>query len=156
MLKIRDRLLLGTISGLLASVPAAYVGDRGAEVGFTGYYNAPAVGIATTYLLAITGTEGALWKGAAVGAISGLFRSASRRSGKRAVSAQIAAPVLRLLNRALLGGLSAVFALYLGDDRLFPQPEWPPAQHYSDEDYPYAQTITVQGTPTYGGVIEDF
>lgn len=162
MLKIGDRVLLGTVSGLLASLPMLYLVGKETELGLisprqsplTGRSTAPAVGIATTYLLSLTGTEGALLKGAAVGTVMGLLNPAPKPRTARRVSAQIVGPIVGIINRALFGGLCAALAVYLGHERLFPQPKWPPAQRYSDEDYPYAQTFTIQHPPTYGGIPE--
>ncbi|HHT74194.1 MAG TPA: hypothetical protein GX008_10840 [Firmicutes bacterium] len=162
MLKIRDRVLLGTVSGLLASLPMLYLVGREAEWGLVnpgqgllaGRSTAPTVGIATTYLLSLTGTEGALFKGAALSTVAGLFSPAPRPRIPNPAGAQVVGPIMGLVNRALFGGLCAALAIYLGDDRLFPQHKWAQGPTYSHEDYPYAQTITIKSPPTYGGVPE--
>src|SRR5690625_2227876 len=86
MRKIRDRVLLGAVSGVLATLPVKYLVNRESRWGLissnqrrlTGRYNAPLVGVATTYLLSLTGTESAFLKGAAASTVAGLIPPKSR------------------------------------------------------------------------------
>lgn len=162
MPKIRDRVLLGAVSGVLAALPVKYLVNQESKWGLigsnqrrlTGRFNSPAIGIATTYLLSITGTEGAFLKGAAVSTIAGFFPSRTRPYKAHNGSSRPWGSVVRLVNRAVYGGLCAALTVYLGHEDLFPQPKWPPVQRFSYEHPEEIQTYTIQNVPTYGGVPE--
>lgn|GEM_PF-4110866 len=140
MLRIRDRAILGTVSGLLASLPMI---DAGASL------SGPRVGIATTYLLSLTGTENALLKGAAVGAAASLLAPARRQRADSGI-ALLMEPIANMITGALYGSLCAALVMYLGDEDLFPRPDWPEVEHSS------SPTFVTQNPPTYGGVPFDY
>ena len=140
MLKISDRVLLGTVSGLLASLPMLYLVGREAEWGLVnpgqgllaGRSTAPTVGIATTYLLSLTGTEGALFKGAALSTVAGLFSRLAPGSQTRLESRWADSG---LVNRPHLAGCAAwqSISVMIG---CFPSNGLSPT--YSHEDYLHA------------------
>lgn len=151
MKKINDRVLLGIVSGIIAGIPGRLSNKLQYRKGLTdvkygqltaslflpphkvntkqgkltGYIanqvNLGITGVIITYLLAATGRDKAMLKGAGIAAIAWLYvyglssKLSIGRRGRKKIS-----PLLSFLDHLSLGILGGFLVSKLGDDALFP------------------------------------
>lgn len=152
MRKIRDRILLGVVSGLLGALPADFLNKIQYNLGLTDRkYNEMAsslftkknksttgkilgsianetlnasVGVTTTYTLSATGRDHAILKGVGVGMVYwfGLYGLTSGL-GLLPKSKKPLTPLLSFVDHVIGGASIGLIVSKLGDDSLFPDKE---------------------------------
>jgi len=150
MKKIKDRITLGAISSIIASIPSATSYIIFNKLGLNDYHiNYPASiflnrsrtntsegkivsalvhtitdcssGVVSTYVLSATGRDNAFMKGAGVGSFYWLTLNGLIYNNLLHIkSKKPYAPIYSWAHHALFGGLCAFAASKLGDDSIFP------------------------------------
>ena len=164
VLKIRDRWVLGVLSGVLAAIPVRFILNRKPVKGFTDRRYSPrfflskrvarsrggrllgnvmnnvgagATGILLSHVLSRSGRKRVFVKGMAVGTASWVGLDGYAVGGIfKGPDTKPLGPALALLNHAVFGGLTALLVSILGHDELFPPREiWGFGDQQADERY---------------------
>lgn len=115
-MKIADRIVLGTIAGLIGNLAKLAVTGRARNTGILNDATiAAAVGVAATYVLSATGKDRAALKGAILGV--GAWNILQGLMGETAVTPKTV--LSGLVGQAVYGAATALAVTRFGDERLF-------------------------------------